>query len=284
MDIPALIQAKIRGKKWAVLTAYDFPTGEAVDAAGADFVLVGDSLGMVVLGYLSTRDVTMDEMIHHAKAVRRGVKKALVIGDLPLKGIEKGPNQALRSARRFMQEAGCDAVKVEWSERAPAILERLRREKIPVMGHVGLTPQSVPVGGPFKVKGALAEEAAAIYEAALTFEKLGAFSVVLECVPEPVAARITKALKIPTIGIGAGRFCDGQVLVFHDVTGIFNKFSPRFVKRYAELGPLMRKAVSSFVLDTAKGRFPAKCHVYEMPKEALKDFDMRIKNRKGKGR
>ena len=262
------IRAKRRGKRWAMLTAYDCPTAEVVDAAGADFVLVGDSLGMVLLGYASTAQVTMDEMLHHAKAVRRGTRRAVLIGDLPLKGISKGPRQALASARRFMREAGCDAVKVEWGERAGDITRLLVKSGIPVMGHVGLTPQT---SKGFKVHGATAANAAGVLAAARTFESLGAFAVLLECVPESVGSVVTSALRVPTIGIGAGRFTNGQVLVFHDITGLFTKFKPRFVRRYAELEPTMRKAAAAFVSDVSRGRFPSRENSFQMkPEEAVK--------------
>ncbi|HTL70999.1 MAG TPA: 3-methyl-2-oxobutanoate hydroxymethyltransferase, partial [Candidatus Eisenbacteria bacterium] len=266
------------GKRWAMLTAYDCPTAEIVDSAGADFVLVGDSLGMVVLGYDSTAAVTMDEMIHHARAVRRGVKRAILVGDLPLKGVEKGPRQALASARRFVREAGCEAVKVEWGPRAAAVTALLTKNRIPVMGHVGLTPQT---SKGFHVHGATAADAAAVLAAAKTFESLGAFAVLLECVPEPVGAAVTKALTVPTIGIGAGRSTSGQVLVFHDVMGLFTKFKPRFVKRYAEFEPAMRKAAAAFVSDVARRRFPGPENVFSMKPEELAKFGKLLQKKAG---
>lgn len=221
MTITTFLDYKRQGRKITMLTAYDASTAEMLEQSGIDVILVGDSLATVVLGYPSTTDVSMDEMIHHAKAVRRGAKKTFIVGDLPLKAIEKGPQQALLSAHRFIQEAGCDAVKLEWSEAAPAIAELLIKEGIPTMGHVGLTPQTAVFNGGFKVQGAEVASALNIYRAAKEFERRKVFSVLLECVPAPLARQITADLKVPTIGIGAGRDCDGQVLVYHDVVGFF---------------------------------------------------------------
>ncbi len=259
-------------KKWAILTAYDALTAALLEKSGIELILVGDSLGMVLLGYSSTLPVTMDEMIHHAKAVRRGAKKAFVIGDMPLKGIEKGPRQALESARRFIREAGCDAVKLEWGKCALHITDTLIKHGIPVMGHVGLTPQSVKKKESFRVKGQDAGSALEILRAAKAFEKHGAFSVLLECVPSAVARVITESLLIPTLGIGAGPFCDGQVLVFHDMVGLFKKFETRFVKRYADLDSLAKKAAASYSQEVAQGRFPQKRHGFSMRPEELDKF------------
>ncbi len=259
-----------------VLTAYDTPTAEILDKAGVDFVLVGDSVGMVLLGYPSTRCVTMDEMIHHAKAVRRGVKNAKLIADLPLSGVEQGVSQALGSAKRFMEEAGVDAVKLEWGKRTPAILNTLVRHRIPVMGHVGLTPQTVNQKSGFKVRGRNAAEALAIFNQALLFEKGGAFSVVLECIPSRVSQIITNTLKIPTIGIGAGPFCDGQVLVFQDLVGLFTQFKPRHVKRYAHARAVFEKSVRSFLREVKSGRFPDARHGFDMSAEAFDQFRQRL--------
>ncbi len=268
----AFIRAKRLHKKWVMLTAYDAPTAELLESAGVDLILVGDSLGMVVLGYSSTVDVTMDEMIHHAKAVRRGAKKSFIVADMPLKGLEKGPRQALGSAKRFINEAGCDAVKVEWGSRALKITDLLIKNKIPVMGHIGLTPQTAGKKGGFKVQGQKAEQAAKIFEQALLLEKHKVFSVLLECVPRPLAKMITQSLKIPTIGIGAGPFCDGQVLVFNDIVGLFKKFHPRFVKKYVDADALMRKAVLKYKEDVLRGRFPIAKHSFSMKQEELLKF------------
>lgn len=257
-----------------MLTAYDAPTAELLENAGIDLILVGDSLGMVLLGYPSTREVTMDEMIHHAKAARRGARHSLIVGDLPLKGIEKGPRQALASARRFIKEAHLDAVKLEWGKDAVEIMKLFSKHRIPVMGHVGLTPQTVKGRDGFKVRGREALCAMKIFMAAKTFEANGAFSVVLECIPKAVASIITGRLKIPTIGIGAGPACDGQVLVFQDLAGIFKKFHPRFVKRYADLDRVMRRAVESYKQDVLSGKFPKNEHSFSMK---TAEFDLFLK-------
>ena len=259
-------------KKWAMLTAYDAPTAQILEEAGVDFILVGDSVGMVLLGYPSTREVTMDEMIHHARAVRRGAPDSFVIGDLPLKGVEKGPRLALASAQRFMKEGGCDAVKLEWGRHCLEALDLMRRHRIPVLGHVGLTPQTAATKEGFKVQGQEAGQALKIFRQAKLLEKHGAFGVLLECVPRPVAKAITAGLSIPTIGIGAGPDCSGQVLVFHDMVGLFKKFSPRFVKRYANIESPMRRAAERFVKEVHQGTFPTKKHSYEMKREEFQLF------------
>jgi len=263
------LKAKKAGKKWCLLTAYDAPTAELLADAGVDAILVGDSLGMVVLGYASTAEVTIDEMLHHAKSVRRGAPGSLIIGDLPLKGIEKGPRQALASAKRFMKEAGCDAVKLEWGQEALTTLDLLKKHRIPVMGHVGLTPQTIKK---FKIRGANAPDAFEIWRQAESFQNRGAFSVLLECVPSSLAKFITKNLKIPTVGIGAGPTCDGQVLVFQDLVGIFKKFLPKHVKRYMDLDTPMRKAVKRFAREVKSGVFPSKKQEFGMPKTEFEKF------------
>ncbi len=277
MNIRNFIDSKQKSYKWAMLTAYDFPTAELVERAGADLILVGDSLGMVVLGYSSTRPVTMDEMVHHAKAVRRGALKTPVIGDLPFLGVKKGPRQALASARRFIDEAGCDAVKLEWSENAVRTARLLRKNRIQVMGHVGLTPQTVTDKKGYKVQGRTAADAQRILDEAKAFEDAGCFSVLLECVPSNVAAAVTRALRVPTIGIGAGPAVDGQVLVFHDVAGLFTRFVPRFVKHYAHLAKPMEHAAGAYVKEVRSGRFPAKRHEFSMDREERRLFEENLK-------
>ena len=256
-----------------MLTAYDAPTAELVHSCGVDMLLVGDSVGMVLLGYDSTLPVTMDEMLHHAKAVRRGAPKAFVIGDMPYESVGHGAAKALSAARRFVKEAGCDAVKVEWRKDAPQIVRLIARAGIPVMGHLGLTPQNAAKkGGPFKVHARLAEDAAALVSHAKLLEKLGAFGVLLECVPRNVAGTVTGLLNIPTIGIGAGPDCDGQVLVYYDLIGAFRKFRPKFVKPYVDTHSLMARAVTRYVSDVKAGRFPADSHSFHMKPEEEKRF------------
>jgi 3-methyl-2-oxobutanoate hydroxymethyltransferase len=254
-----------------MLTAYDAPTAELLEREGVDIVLVGDSVGMVLLGYDSTMPVTMDEMIHHARAVRRGAKKSYVIGDLPLKGVEKGPAQVLASAKRFLREGGCQAVKLEWNEHCLESVRLLKKNRIPVMGHIGLTPQSAAKEGGYHVRGQEARKALELVKHAAALEKAGAFAVLLECVPSPVAQAVTERLGIPTFGIGAGPYCDGQVLVFHDVVGAFKKFRPRFVRKYADVHGVMKKAVRRFVDDVRRGKFPGKKESFGMtPEESVR--------------
>ena len=267
-----LVKAKKRKKKWAVLTAYDAPTAEILEKAGIDWILVGDSLGMVVLGYPSTADVTMDEMIHHCKAVRRGAPHAFVIGDMPLQGVEQGPRQALLSAQRFLHEGRCDAVKIEWNNSALEIVNRLIAEGVPVMGHLGLTPQTAAATGGYRVQARDAASALETLRRAKALEAGGVFALILECVPAAVAREITRSLKIPVIGIGAGPTCDGQVLVLHDLAGLFSKFTPRFAKRYCEAGRLIQTAVQRYAAEARSGKFPRAKHSFKIDKEELRVF------------
>ena len=255
VTIADLLHCKRQGRKIAMLTAYDFPMAAWVDASGVECVLVGDSLGMVVLGYQTTTMVTMEEMLHHAKAVRRGVTRALLIGDMPQCALEGTTQQVVAYAGRFVQEAGCNAVKVEWrpgmEEKAKAIITA----GIPTMGHVGLTPQTVGAEG-FGLRGKDAASAVRILEHALALEEAGCCAIVIECVPDRLAAAITQRLSIPTIGIGSGPACDGQVVVTHDLLGLFDRFTPRFVTRYANLAESIRASTAAFVQDVQAGRFP----------------------------
>jgi 3-methyl-2-oxobutanoate hydroxymethyltransferase len=258
-------------RKLVMLTAYDYPMAEAVDRAGLDMVLVGDSVANVVLGLDDTVDMKMDEMIYHARAVRRAVKRALLIADMPFEGYQKDPEACVVNARRFIEEAGCDAVKLEWFDRALDVVGMVVKAGIPVMGHVGLTPQTADKIGGFKVQGKNAEAARRVIDQALKLEAEGCFSVLLECVPDKVAGIVTAKLKIPTIGIGAGPDCDGQVLVTHDMVGMFDRRTPKFVKKYLNVLGLMELAFKRFKLDVAEGRFPDDDHSYLMdPKEAEK--------------
>lgn len=272
MNIHTLIQQKKTGKKWAMLTAYDAPSAEILEASGVDWILVGDSLGMVVLGYDSTLPVTMDEMIHHAKAVRRGAKKAFIIGDLPFKGIEKGPRHALVSAQRFMREAHCNAVKIEWTKDCPKTVELLVKNKIPVMAHLGLTPQTAYQTGDFSVKGRQAHAAADLLEKAILLEKKGVFGVLLECVSSELAQAVTTRLRVPTVGIGSGPHCDAQVLVLSDVVGLYQKLNPRFVKRYANFAQEMASAATRYTNDVHMRKFPLKKNSYFMKPGERKIF------------
>jgi len=245
-----------------MVTAYDFPTARLADAAGVDAILVGDSLAMVVLGQPDTLSVTMDEMLHHARAVRRGASRALLIGDMPFMSYQAGEDDAVRNAGRFLKEAGMEAVKLEGGRDVAAAARRIVRAGIPVQGHIGLTPQSVNAMGGFKVQGRTAAAARGLLEDALALEDAGCFAIVLEGVPDRVAAHITQRLRVPIIGIGAGPGTRGQVLVLHDLLGLYDRLAPRFVKRYAELGASVQAAIEAFRADVEAGAFPAAEHSY----------------------
>ena len=262
-------------RKLTMLTAYDFPLASLVDKAGIDIILVGDSLANVVLGLNSTTEVGMSEMLHHAKAVTRAVTRALVIGDMPYESYQVKPADAVRNARRFMTEARCDAVKLEWFDMCLAVTEEIVKAGIPVMGHIGLTPQTADKLGGFKVQGKDAGAAKKLIEQAESLEKAGCFAIVLECVPDKIAAIITGKLKIPTIGIGAGVHCDGQVLVTHDVLGLFERFKPKFVKQYINLGREIQKALEAYKKEVLEGSFPGPEHSFLIKEEELKKLDER---------
>jgi 3-methyl-2-oxobutanoate hydroxymethyltransferase len=257
-----LREMKVNGEKITMLTAYDYPTAFLLDESGIDALLVGDSLGMVVLGYGSTLPVTMDEMIHHTKAVCRGAQRAMVVGDMPFMSYQISPENALHNAGRFLKETDAQAVKLEGGREVAEITGRMTRAGIPVMAHLGLTPQSIQQFGGFKVQGKSAEAARRILEDAKILEDAGVFSVVLECVPADLAAEITTTLQIPTIGIGAGARCDGQILVTNDMLGTFERFTPKFVKKYANLSVPMREAVHRYRDEVQTGAFPGKEHSF----------------------
>jgi len=262
---------KEAGEKITMMTAYDYPGAQLVDQAGIDTVLVGDSLGMVVLGYDSTVPVTVDEMIHHCKAVRRGTESAFIIGDLPFMSYHVSVEQAVGNAGRFVKEAGCDAVKLEGGSEMAAVVEAVVRAGIPVCAHIGLTPQTATMLGGFRVQGKDAESGRTMLRSAKDLEEAGAFMIVMECIPDLLAARITRELRIPTIGIGAGIDCDGQVLVYHDLVGLFERFTPKFVKQYTNLAPLIRDALVQFKTEVEQGAFPGPEHTFAMkPEEAEK--------------
>ena len=257
------------GPAVTMLTAYDFSMAKLIDSAGIDIILVGDSLGMVVLGYESTVPVTMDEMIHHCAAVCRAAENALVVGDMPFMSYQVSVEQALENAGRFLKEGGVDAVKIEGGVAVAPVIEALVQIGIPVMAHVGLTPQTATALGGFKVQGKDAEQARKIYEDALAVAEAGAFSIVLECIPEELAKLITERVEIPTIGIGAGPHCDGQVLVTYDMIGLFEKFTPKFVRRYLNLAPEIKSAIGKFAEEVRAGEFPSKEEVFTGGREAV---------------
>jgi 3-methyl-2-oxobutanoate hydroxymethyltransferase len=270
VTIPNLLIKKRRGEKIVALTAYDFPTAKIVDEAGLDLILVGDSLGMVVLGYENTIPVTMEDMIHHTKAVVRGARTPLIVGDMPYFSFHLSEDETVRNASRFLKEAGAQAVKIEGaSKKRLKLIEALVEAEIPVMGHVGLTPQSIYHLGQFKVQGKDIADAKKIVQNAKDLEKAGAFAIVLECIPMELAKEITQGLNIPTIGIGAGPYCDGQILVFHDLVGYANSYLPRFVKRYADIHTSLSKAVRQYVDEVKEGAFPDHNHSYHLKKKEI---------------
>ncbi len=267
------LQAKKRkGQPITMMTAYDYPTAKWVDEAGIDVILVGDSLGMVVLGYSNTLPVTMEVMLHHCKAVARGAKRALLVGDMPFMSYQVSVEEAVRNAGRFLQEAGMDAVKLEGGREQVKTVRALVDAGIPVMGHLGLTPQRIHQLGGFRVQGRTAAAAQRLVEDALALEEAGVFAIVLEMVPAQVARYISERLQVPTIGIGAGPHCDGQVLVFHDTVGMFEEFQPRFVKRYAEVGSTIREALKRYREDVETRAFPGEEHSTYMDEEEWKAF------------
>ncbi|HAJ56554.1 MAG TPA: 3-methyl-2-oxobutanoate hydroxymethyltransferase [Candidatus Omnitrophica bacterium] len=263
-------------RKITMLTAYDYPMASAVEKAGIDVILVGDSLANVVLGLDSTKEVTMDQMVYHAKAVRRGAKNTFIVGDMPFEAYQKDVNDAAKNARRFISEAGCDAVKLEWFGQALEAVSAVVRDGISVMGHIGLTPQTADELGGFKVQGKDAGAAKRLIEQARQFEEAGCFCILLECVPDRVAEMITKRAKVPTIGIGAGPYCDGQVLVTHDMLGLFDRYTPKFVKKYASLSDDMTKAFEEYKKDVAMGRFPDEAHSFGIKPDELKKLEKEV--------
>jgi 3-methyl-2-oxobutanoate hydroxymethyltransferase len=250
------------------LTAYDYPTARLLDEAGVDIILVGDSLAMVVLGYENTLPVTMDEMLHHTRAVRRGARRALLVADMPYGSFHSSIDESVRNAVRFVKEAGAEAVKVEGGERRLELIARLVEAEIPVMAHIGLTPQSLHAFGGFKVQGKTVDAAERLLRDARAVEAAGAFSVVLESIPRELAAHISHELRIPTIGIGAGPECDGQILVVHDMLGLTTGHTPKFARRYANLAETISSAVREYCDDVHASRFPADAESYHLSAEA----------------
>ncbi len=257
VTVPALVASKGR-ERVAMMTAYDAPTAALLDAAGLDVLLVGDSVEMVVYGRANTLSATMDSMVRHTRAVSAACKRALVVGDMPFLSYQTDPAEAVANAGRFLAEAGCAAVKVEGGRRIVKSIEAILAADIPVMGHLGLTPQSFRKFGGFKVQGRDAEEADEILADARALADAGCFSIVLECIPETLASEITAAVSVPTIGIGAGAGCDGQVLVFHDAVGLSGDFKPKFVRRYADVSAIVSEAARSYCRDVKTGSFPSK--------------------------
>ena len=273
LALPEVGEMKRRGDRISMVTAYDAPAALLADEAGVELVLVGDSAGMVVLGNESTVPITMDELLMLTRAVTRGAKRPIVISDLPFGSFQVSDAAAVENAVRFVKEAGADAVKLEGAGPTLSRVQAIVGAGVPVMGHVGLTPQSATMLGGFKAQGRTADKAERLYEDALALEAAGCFAIVLEAVPAPVAAAVTEALTVPTIGIGAGAGCDGQVLVWHDLLGLYEGKAPRFVKRYADLAGEARRALEAYVDDVREGRFPEEQHTYTIPDEELEAFD-----------
>ena len=270
----SLLEKKKHHELITCLTAYDYPSARLIDEAGIDMILVGDSLGMVMLGYDSTLPVTMQEMLHHVRAVRRGVKHALLIADMPYASYHVGMRDTLRNAVRFIKDGGAEAVKIEGGEKRARIVERLVDAEIPVVGHIGLTPQSLHAMGGYKVQGKSLKAVEQLMRDAVALERAGAFCVVLEGIPREVAAMITRELEVPTIGIGAGPDCDGQVLVFHDLLGLTFAPAAKFVRRYADLGSAITNAVLTYTDDVKSGSFPSEAESYHLPKDTAATLDV----------
>ncbi|NMC14034.1 MAG: 3-methyl-2-oxobutanoate hydroxymethyltransferase [Chloroflexi bacterium] len=268
----SLLTKKQQGEPITMLTGYDYPTALALDQAGVDVILVGDSLAMVVLGYENTLSVTMEDMLHHCKAVRRGAQYALLVGDMPFMSYQVSISEAVRNAGRFLKEAGMDAVKLEGGRERLETIRAIVAAGIPVMGHLGLTPQSVNQLGGFRPQGRDAAAAIRLLEDAIWLQQAGCFSIVLESIPAKLAAFVSQSLDIPTIGIGAGAGCDGQVLVTHDMLGLFERFTPRFVKQYVLLQEKMKEAFIAYIQDVKNAAFPTKEHSIEMSDEEWQVF------------
>ena len=278
VTIPDILEAKAENRKLVMLTAYDYPFGLLADQAEVDMVLVGDSLGMVVMGLDGTVEVTMEHMIHHIKAVVRGCKGPLVIGDMPFMSYNTSTREAIHNAGRLMKEGGCDAIKLEGGLNFVPTVEAIVKAGIPVQGHIGLTPQTASALGGFKMQGKDAAAAKQIIDDARGLENAGVFSIVLEAVPAPLGELVAEAVKVPIIGIGAGPDVDGQVLVTHDMVGLFDKFVPKFVKRYAQIRTVILDALKAYKGDVQAAAFPAQEHSFKMPEETLAQLEEIIKD------
>ncbi len=271
-SIPDIQAKKQRGERIKMLTAYDYPSARLVDASDVDILLVGDSLAMTVLGYDSTVTVTMEEMLHHCKAAARGTRRAFLVGDMPFLSYQTGVRDAMLNAGRFLKEAHMDAVKLEGGQYMVETVKAMVDAGIPVMGHLGLTPQSVTKLGGYKMQGKSISEAEKILNDAKSLQEAGCFAIVLESVPMNLAQTVTQAIQIPTIGIGAGPHCNGQVLVFHDILGLFEQFVPKFVKQYADLQTVIKKAISDYCQDVDSGAFPSAEHSFQVKEQAYNQF------------
>lgn len=265
-------EAKTNGQKLSMITAYDYSTAKIFDEVGVNSILVGDSLGMVMLGYEDTLSVTMDDMVHHTAAVSRGTKNAMVVGDMPFLSYNLGINESVRNAGRLMSEGRADCVKLEGGKEVADVIRAIVDAKIPVCAHIGLTPQAINALGGFKVQGKNLDSAKKLIEDALAVQEAGAFAVVIECVPAELAEKVSSMLDIPTIGIGAGAGCDGQVLVYQDMLGMYNDFTPKFVKKFADVGSEMRSGVKAYIDAVADGSFPEDKHGFKIDKEIIEQL------------
>jgi 3-methyl-2-oxobutanoate hydroxymethyltransferase len=275
--IPDLAAMKKDGRKISMITAYSFPQAQCVDEAGIDIILVGDSLGMVELGYRDTVPVTMDEMLNHTKAVMRGVKRAHVVGDMPFMSYNVSREQAVTNAGVLYKDGGADSIKLEGGQEMAPAVNAIVKAGIPVFGHIGLTPQTAGMLGGFKVQGKSIDQAKKVVDDAVALEEAGAFAIVLEAIPRQLAGLITEKLKIPTIGIGGGMDCDGQVLVLHDMVGLFRRFTPKFVKVYADVYTVQLDAVKKYIADVQGKSFPAEEHTFTMKDEAIAELRKALK-------
>jgi 3-methyl-2-oxobutanoate hydroxymethyltransferase len=264
VSVATLKQMKAKGERIVMVTSYDYPSAAIADEVGVDSILVGDSYGMVVLGYDTTIPVTLDELLPVCRAVRRGANHPLIIGDLPFMSFQVSAEEAVRNSGRFVKEGGMDAVKVEGGKEESQIVSAIGRAGIPVLGHIGLTPQTATLQGGYKIQGKDADSAARLVEDAVALEKAGAFGIVLEMVTEEAARTITERVSIPTIGIGSGRFCDGQVLVLHDIIGLYPKFKPKFAKAYADVAGVIKESLDKYTQEVRTGQFPGEQNVFKM--------------------
>ncbi len=265
--------AKAEGKKLTMLTAYDYSMGKIIDESGINGILIGDSLGMVIKGEDDTLSVTVDEIIYHTKAVKKGAKNALIVSDMPFLSYHVSTEQAVLNAGRMIKEGGANAIKLEGGAHVVKQVKAIVDAQIPVMGHLGLTPQSINAFGGFKVQGKSEEAVKQLIEDAIALEQAGAFAIVLEGIPAKVAELITKAVSVPTIGIGAGKECDGQILVYQDMLGMFDNFVPKFVKQYANVGAIMKDAIETYISEVQIGAFPETKHTFQIDNELLKKLD-----------
>ena len=272
VTIRDLARMKRRGEKIPMITAYDYTSAQLVERAGIPLILVGDSLGQVVLGYDSTVPVSMDDMVHHIKTVVRGTRRAHVVGDLPFLSYHAGVSDAIRNAGRLLKEAGAQSVKLEGGRSQAETVSRIVQSGIPVMGHIGLTPQAVNQLGGYRVQGKSVKDAVRLMDDAHSLEQAGAYAIVIECVPEPLARMITERVSVPTIGIGAGAGCDGQVQVFHDMMGLYEDFIPKHARRYAQLGQAMVEATQSYISDVQDGSFPDDSESFPLSDKVLESL------------